>query len=58
MHKKAEIEDLHEGPVCRYAISVAKREFLHFKKLVLELECDRRVLGPGGKGGACSRILP
>lgn len=32
VHKKAEIEDLHEGPVCRYAISVAKREFLHFKK--------------------------
>lgn len=32
MLKKAEIEDLREGLVYRYANSVAKRKFLHFKK--------------------------
>lgn len=38
MHEKAEIEDLREGPVYRYANSVAKRKFLHSKTKELELE--------------------
>lgn len=38
MHEKAEIEDLREGLVYRYANSVAKRKFLHSKKQRVRIE--------------------